>query len=115
MNVVDLSAIEAGMVLAEPALNRNGQILLPAGATLEARHLTVFKTWGVTQVAVQSAGPESEGGAARADTISPEILARARGRLSQRWPWPRRNPLEREIYALAFKRACDLSLQGDQE
>ncbi|MCX7049551.1 MAG: hypothetical protein NTX50_29210 [Candidatus Sumerlaeota bacterium] len=105
------SAIAEGMVLAEPVINRQGQVLLPAGTALTAKHHIMLKTWGIAHVAIQTAEdgqkPSDGGGMSR------EVLARAIMRLSKRWQWKPHNAWEKEIYMLAVKRAADLTLKGN--
>ena len=50
MGMVALDNLEIGMVLASDVLDRNGRMLLGAGAELNQKHLTIFRTWGVTDV-----------------------------------------------------------------
>ncbi len=57
---VPFETLEPGMVLAEPVLNRLGQILLSKGSVLSPRHLTVLKTWGISAAVIEggrSRGP----------------------------------------------------------
>ena len=49
MGLVALDNIEVGMVLASDVLDRNGRMLLGAGAELNQKHLTIFRTWGVVE------------------------------------------------------------------
>jgi len=50
MGLVALDTIEIGMVLASDVLDRHGRMLLGAGAELNQKHLTIFRTWGVAEV-----------------------------------------------------------------
>lgn len=50
MGLVALDNLEAGMVVASDVLDRNGRMLLGAGAELSQKHLTIFRTWGVAEV-----------------------------------------------------------------
>ena len=49
MGMVPLEQLETGMVLASDVLDRNGRMLLGAGAELNQKHLTIFRTWGVAE------------------------------------------------------------------
>lgn len=49
MGLVALDNLEIGMVLASDVLDRNGRMLLGAGAELNQKHLTIFRTWGVAE------------------------------------------------------------------
>jgi len=50
MGLIALDSLETGMVLASDVLDRNGRMLLGAGAELNQKHLTIFRTWGVAEV-----------------------------------------------------------------
>ncbi len=49
MGKVSIDNLEIGMVLATDVLDRNGRMLLGAGAELNQKHLTIFHTWGVVE------------------------------------------------------------------
>jgi len=49
MGLVALDNLEIGMVLAADVLDRNGRMLLGAGAELNQKHLGIFRTWGVAE------------------------------------------------------------------
>lgn len=50
MGMLALDNLEIGMVLASDVKDRNGRMLLGAGAELTQKHLTIFRTWGVAEV-----------------------------------------------------------------
>ena len=50
MGLVQIDNVEVGMVLASDVQDRNGRMLLGAGAELTQKHLVVFRTWGVIEV-----------------------------------------------------------------
>lgn len=52
MEYVTLDQIQTGMVVEENVVDKSGRMLLPAGKEITEKHLKVFKTWGVTHVAV---------------------------------------------------------------
>lgn len=59
MGRLNLDDLEAGMVLAEAVQNRDGQVLLTAGAVLTSKHLRLFKIWGIRQFEIEGAGGET--------------------------------------------------------
>jgi hypothetical protein len=104
---VPFETLEPGMILAEPVLNRLGQILLNKGSQLSPRHITVLKTWGIPAVLIESG--ELEGN----DPIwDEEIQKRAQARIKRRLFWYPQSPLEEEIIQLAVQQAVQRSLQG---
>lgn len=50
MGLVAVDNLEVGMVLASDVQDRNGRMLLGAGAELTQKHMVVFRTWGITEV-----------------------------------------------------------------
>ena len=55
---LDVADTEPGMVLARPATNPQGQVLLKAGTEITPKHIRIFQSWGVTEVEVE--GPSAE-------------------------------------------------------
>lgn len=49
MGLLPIDNLEIGMVLASDVLDRTGRMLLGAGAELNQKHLTIFRTWGVVE------------------------------------------------------------------
>lgn len=49
MGLLPIENLEIGMVLASDVQDRNGRMLLGAGAELTQKHLTIFRTWGVVE------------------------------------------------------------------
>ncbi len=49
MGLLPIENLEAGMVLASDVQDRNGRMLLGAGAELTQKHLVIFRTWGVVE------------------------------------------------------------------
>ena len=76
MPTVSRDILEAGMVLAEDVLNPRGQILIPTGTAIEARHLRGLAAWGVKNVVITpSTAPESVPAEEEASRLSPEEAA----------------------------------------
>lgn len=56
-----LEKLTAGMRLDKPVLNLHGVLLLKAGESLTAKHLEIFKAWGVREAdVVREDGGEPE-------------------------------------------------------
>jgi hypothetical protein len=47
--MVSLDKLEPGMVLAANVIDKSGRMLLGEGAELEAKHLFIFRTWGIIE------------------------------------------------------------------
>ena len=98
VNLKDLKTDGSGLILAEPIFNQFGQMLLASGTELQARHLTVLKTWGCKAVTIQD-GQQEE----KEPEISPELQERALNRVQWRMKWEPVSDLEKEIHQMAVK------------
>jgi len=68
---VRVSDLKPGMVVAQDVRDLQGRLIVPAGAKTSAKHLKVFKIWGVPEVFVQG---DSEAGETPdpIDTLDPQ-------------------------------------------
>ena len=92
---IGLAHIEEGSVLAEPVINTYGQVLLPAGLTLEQKHVRVLKTWNVAEILVRE--PEAD---SAVPVVTDTVRALAEERLSHRLTWKPRNANEQDFVAM---------------
>ena len=99
--------LEPGMELAEPVLNRLGQILLSKGSTISPRHIAVLENWKIRSVFIENGEAEIRDPIADEDTQK-----RALARIKKRLLWDPHSPLEEEIVYLAIQRVVQRSLQG---
>jgi hypothetical protein len=79
MAMVALEKLEPGMVLATEVFDKSGRLLLGEGVALGAKHLFIFRTWGIVEADIVG-----EGGADSndfPDTITGEKLDQAKSRL----------------------------------
>jgi hypothetical protein len=81
---IAIESLTAGLKLSKPVFNLNGVLLLRAGEILTAKHLEIFKTWGVREAEVVRADG-SEPVASAEVTASPEILAAAEREIGRRF------------------------------
>lgn len=94
---INCDDIEEGMILAQPILNKFGQVLLPANVELQKKHSHLLKTWGISTVFIKNddnANEEIE--------ISEELRALILEHLNTVILWEPQLPFEKEIYQLAF-------------
>lgn len=82
MGVLSFDAIKPGMVLANDVKDRNGRILLSAGAVITEKHLRIFKMWGVLTVSVQGEG-EEDPLSRTPQNVDPEILRKTESRIAE--------------------------------
>ena len=55
--IAPTAELRAGMTLAAPVHDRSGRLLIPAGMTLQDKHLRVLRAWGVSEVRIQDGDP----------------------------------------------------------
>jgi len=79
-----LETLTAGMKLSKPVFNMNGVLLLRAGEVLSAKHLEIFKTWGIREADVlREDGTEPEAPVEAA--TSPEVRAAVEREIAHRF------------------------------
>ncbi|MBW4056697.1 MAG: hypothetical protein HIU83_15110 [Proteobacteria bacterium] len=49
MGLLTIDGIEEGMILKSDVRDRSGRLLLGSGAELNAKHIRMFRTWGVME------------------------------------------------------------------
>lgn len=78
MAPVQIDNLSPGMILKKSVTDRSGRMLLPEGATLEAKHFAIFRMWGVLDVEVTSESePEPVAVPPQGAEVDPEVLALA--------------------------------------
>ncbi len=99
---ISTALTQPGMILAEDVNAPGGQLIAGAGATLSAKHLVAFKTWGIPAVMITD---ES------APAIDPALLAEARRLVAPRFAGqPTDHPAIREIFRIGVERQVALKL-----
>lgn len=100
MSMVALDMLQPGMVLAAEVRDKGGRLLLGEGVELEAKHLLIFRTWGVVEVdIVGDVEPQAD---ILPDDISLEELERARELVRPRFIHANlEHPAMNELYQLA--------------
>ena len=93
---IAIGLVQPGMILAAEVQGPGGQVIAGTGATLTAKHLTAFVTWGVHTVPIEAgSGP----------TPDPHLLALSRRTVAPRFSGqPTNHPFIREIFRIAVER-----------
>lgn len=103
MVMIGIDSLIPGMMLAGNVLDRNGRLLLAAGIELEARHLMIFRTWGVGEADI--AGLENPVAQPPSAELSGEALEKVRQLLLPRYQHADLNhPVIAELLRLAVLR-----------
>ena len=107
MGMTAIDKIEPGMVLAAEAKDRNGKILLNAGAAITEKHLRIFKMWGVHELDIEGVD-QAQLAAETLSQIDPAALAEAEERARALFVHcDSANPVVQELLRL-----CTLRLAG---
>ncbi len=97
-----------GMVLNEPIVNNQGQVLLPTGITIGPNHLRILKTWNIRSIHIKEDKSEED------IIISDAMLEIAKERLLTRIKWTTRNAIEEDLLnAAVYLNAINLSQKGE--
>jgi len=74
---IPVQEVRNGCTLVEAVHDRSGRLLVPAGTTLQPRHLRVLLSWGVASVCVEDVGdevPALDSGAPDAEDTTPGAI-----------------------------------------
>lgn len=106
MPKIKTEALLEGLVAAEDVRNMDDMLLFPAGTALTARHIHILQTWGVTEIAVESAGDTQEEPDPLAK-LPPDVAARLTTELKGRfWEYDEGQAPQKEIFRVALRRAA---------
>ncbi|CAH2030363.1 hypothetical protein [Trichlorobacter ammonificans] len=105
MALVAVDNLEVGMVLAADVLDRNGRMLLGAGAELNRKHLVIFRTWGIAEVQIVGDDSNEEPAGPLPAEIDPAAVEAAQERLLPLFACSgTEHPVMRELLLLAALR-----------
>ena len=102
MGILNINDVTVGMVLAQAAKNKNGTVILGEGSALTERHITSFKTWGVTEVDIQGVDTDQLVKEAM-DPLSNDVVESIERELDELFPPFEANPVMEEIYKIVKK------------
>jgi hypothetical protein len=99
MQTVNAEDLKEGMVVGEDVKDKNGQLLLPAGLALSEKHLELVKSWGISQVSIESGNKEEE------VPLDPELIAKAEKELGPIFKFAdQRHPAMNELFSQCVTR-----------
>ena len=103
MGMIPIDDLTPGMVLAADVHDRSGRLLLGSDAELTAKHIHVFRTWGIIEVKI--AGIEEDaGGPVFPAEVSPEQVKEAEAVITKRFKHADlTNPAVKELYNLCVQ------------
>ncbi|MDJ0819387.1 MAG: hypothetical protein QNJ58_24500 [Desulfobacterales bacterium] len=68
--------LKPGMILARPVRNRQGVLLLEAGARITKKNIRIFKSWGVNEVIIQGRRSHARRSSAAAAIADQETIVK---------------------------------------
>ncbi len=93
--IIAIEEICEGMILAEPVSNKYGQVLLPAGTSLDEQKAKILKTWNIKAISVKGDVNEQE------IEITQEMLDRCEEILLHKMNWFPKNHYETDMLKAA--------------
>ncbi len=109
MTIISITDLKPGMVLAQAVTSPQGRLLLHADTSLEPRHLTICKIWGVLEADVRNVDAEDVEALAlqKLEKTAPEAVLRARRLMDKRFALARdSSPVMRELERQAVIQAA---------
>ena len=97
---LNIEDIKPGMILVRPVRNRQGVLLLEAGAKISPKNIRIFKSWGVSEIAIKGDPAEAEGGTADTEVRVKESIER---QLQEKFSDVLDDPVMIEIFNAAGK------------
>jgi hypothetical protein len=108
MAIISINKLAPGMVLKSAAKDITGRLLLEKGVEIYEKHITIFKTWGLTEVDVEG---DVEGDNVEEVTIQvdEETLYKATKELQDLFAFADLNnsPVTKEIFRLSLQHKID--------
>ncbi|MFD2110791.1 hypothetical protein [Thiorhodococcus fuscus] len=98
-----LNDITPGVLLAKDVCDPNGTPLIRAGAIITERHVRALKSWGIAEIAIQSAAPASNA-LTRSSASVQELKAMLDIQFSLSNP---DHPAVQALYEICLKRALE--------
>ncbi len=109
MPKISVDSAEEGMMVADDICGPNGQLLLPAGISITAKHLRVLKTWGIRYIVVQGDDVEAE----QPITLSDDALKQAEQALASRFSLcDLKHPVMSVLYQAALRQHAIAASRG---
>jgi hypothetical protein len=102
MGILNINDLKVGMVLALPAVNRHGAVILGEGKVLTEKHINSFKTWGVTGVDVKDIDSDQPVKEAM-EALPNDVVEAIESELDELFPPFEANPVMEEIYKIVKK------------
>lgn len=107
MPLVRLEDLTTGLLIAADVRDSHGRLLIKAGLRISAKHLQIFKMWGIYEVDIEQNGHISslEGGEALELTYSASVVSQAETEVSRRFLLSdTEDPVIQELHDICLQR-----------
>ena len=112
MGLVNVSNLKDGMVVLTPVSNKHGNVLLKTGDTLTEKNIVLLKSWGITEVDIESSDRHQAEETAN-DALSPEILAAIDKEVQDMFPEFKDNPLMEKLFGIIKKTKLKAAVENN--
>ena len=102
MGLVNVSNLKDGMVVLNPVSNKHGNVLLKKGDTLTEKNMLLLKSWGITEVDIESSDRHRAEGIAK-DAHTQETIDSIDKEVEGMFPAFDDNPLIEKLFAIIKK------------
>ena len=111
---VSIDNLKPDMILAKPVRNRQGVLLLETGARVSKKNIRIFKSWGISQVAIKGRQKKAENCAGEMDIRQKESIEKD---LKEKFCDVLDDPVMVEIFSAAGKQLMRAvrNNEGDDE
>ncbi|MBN2466913.1 MAG: hypothetical protein JXD19_02080 [Deltaproteobacteria bacterium] len=102
MSLLEVNALQAGMLLAQDIRNNHGTVILKRGTTIAERHIKGLKAWGISEVDIVTSEitPEGRG---EEDSMAGEVIPVIEEKLKKRFHRFEGDAVMEEIYRVVRK------------
>ncbi len=109
MAIIPTNKLTPGMVLKSAVNDMTGRLLLGEGVEICQKHITIFKSWGITEVDIEG---DVEGEAVEEDVVTQvdeETLYKAMEELQELFAFTDLNnsPVTKELFRLSVQHKID--------
>lgn len=106
MGLINIADVQPDMILASSIFSPQGVMLLREGAHITAKHILLFKTWGVLEADIEGMGAEDVMNAHFAGSNNEELTYRQES-LEHRFSTVLDNEIMAEIFRIAKKQLAE--------
>jgi hypothetical protein len=106
MGLINIANIEPGMKLASPVFSSQGVLLLGEGTSITAKHILLFKTWGVLEADIEGKEMENDDNVDIEGSDNEELICRQKA-LEHRFSAVLDNEVMAEVFRIAKKQLVE--------